>query len=133
MCLDTFSNRLKEHPNYKKGYGWKVFRIANSGGLHFTNQRWNESYTVPRGKWLDSGKIRGDGIAFAFSNRTYIPHFHIYLDKVSNMDLVGKICVPVRFGSPNTTGIQDGREVVVAKKMFVPKDIKAFLKKHKVI
>jgi hypothetical protein len=138
MCLDSYSLKPRRLPNYKAHVGWKVFRKLNDV-LHFSNYGVNkkdrDDLKVPRGIELTSSVTRANSIEFENYPRRYVPYFHIYLTKPNKPNkppLEGSfVIVPVKFKNPTTTGYQD-HPVVVAKKMFVPKGIKKFLKENKV-
>jgi hypothetical protein len=130
MCLELLSDEPKQLRNYKAGVGWKVFdkSARRPNALYFEFQIHNGRAIVPRGKWLASakGSRTFTPCQFAHDGRmrdiAYPPRFHIYLRRKRAES--GMKCIRVQFKDPVATGYEGYDPIVVASKLFVPKEKK---------
>jgi len=123
MCLDVLTKRYKK-PSTKEVVGYKMFEYAGDK-IHFPYYGLHGRKEVPRGRWLESSyeKIRFDWVGPASDVNCYPSGFHVFAKK---SDAIARACsyrkvVKVRLRGIVAKGKENGRGVIVAREMFVPK------------
>lgn len=111
MCLSEI-NKEKPKPN---GVGYKVFEKDSKGKL----RSWLYGPDPTKGKWMKARKEYQH-------HRNYWSGFHIFTTLDGAMKWLGvgpgDVIVKVRYRGAHTSGRQGSSPVVVADKMFVPKN-----------
>lgn len=114
MCLDNITETYKKP---KSGTGWKLFEKYKPGIVLFEWQSHNGKREVPTDTWLESSN---NLIRHPDKDAVKYPSgFHIYMERPPYSP--GYTRRKVRFRGGHTVGMQDGHEVMVARKLFVPR------------
>lgn len=109
MCLDRGSV-LQVLPNTLIQSGWKVFIGNIPAEFRFENQRLRGEGTVPLDRWI---------VAERNNVGEYFSGFHIYEDETESG--VGGKMRRVYYRKAEWRGKQNGKTVIVAQEMFVPR------------
>jgi len=126
MCL-TYRMYDDEIQKFKGVHeGWKQF-VTIEGKLYPLHM--NNRNPLPRGKWLKEEDYRPNWCAHRktidacddFPHYRYPMGFHVWLKSLPQ-EGVWRTILRVRFRKPVVWGIQDGKPVVVAKEIFIPKE-----------
>lgn len=112
MCLDTVDKVTKKG----RGYGYKIFCLSR-GELHSELFRWGR----PRQecKWYHSKRQREIKATF-IGGGSYIPCFHIFLEKVGFVG-IARVARRVKYENVVASGEQFGTNVIIARKMYICK------------
>ena len=125
MCLDKITKRYKSN-EYKRGFGWKVFRQGITGGLY---PKWKgKDKILSKEEFLNEKNFRGGFYTGkkGIEDFSYYPPlkyiksnfgWHIYLERPS-FDRLWTI-VKVEYKGGHTRGIDGGKKVIVAKWMKI--------------
>jgi hypothetical protein len=127
MCLRSIEKQSESDNRVRNGY--KVFRVAQRGGLHFEFDHYGNSMYGPlirKNRWL---RARPTAIAYNIG-LSYDTGFHIFTNKRDARIWMDKcndeVIVRVSYRKARILGTQGWREnnlsVVIADEMFVPGD-----------
>ena len=125
MCLDTVTTPKKLK---SEGTGYKVLYKSRRGMLYFCYFM-DKEIPLPIKKWINEKDYR---LKQYKRHETISPYgacypmgFHIYRNKGDAKKSVcfdSDVIVPVKFRQAHTTGKQSGKNIVVAKEIFIPKE-----------
>lgn len=106
MCLDiVHSKKSKKYPVPKTGWMWKRFSTVTP--TYVITSVWG--MRLERGVW-----VKSNGATW---NERYPFGFHGY---VNNPNYRSAKTIEVKFRKGHTRGVQDDKEVIVAKEIFIP-------------
>lgn len=125
MCLDIITTPKKLNT---QGMGYKIFHKTKRGNLYFYYSGIGKQVPLPIETWLNEKKYRSSvdkkTETILTTSASYPMGFHIYLNKklVSGCLYGRDVIVSVKFRKAHTKGKQDGKNIIVAKEIFIPKE-----------
>ena len=127
MCLDIITTPKKLKPN---GTGYKMFHKKNNGDLYFSYRFIGKQVPLPIRKWMNEKDYRkkhnkGKEKIWVRNHESYPMGFHIYLNKKFAEEIMwgSDVLIPVKFRKAHTKGKQIGINVIVAKEIFIQREV----------
>ena len=127
MCLDIvrIPRKLKAD-----GTGYKIFNKTRGGKIYFSYNV-GKKVPLPIGKWINEKdyRTRWNRDKERIITPSCVPYpmgFHVYRNKkLSTMFIYcNRAVISVKFRKACAKGLQGGRNVIVAKEIFIQREVK---------